>query len=277
MNKTVCAMLALATASCAMAGNPTSTASYNGFTVTMTLCSAIKHVGQWDVAPEGPTTAFPFKGTERNVMGVLTFNPGGNRDIKFKAVIYKNGAHEEYREVDLMNGFKTGMFAFTLRPGTYEIQMVNAWNGNDYVWMKNTFVVGPDTVGDRASGNIASGSGKLMVCKSVDDNWSCVGQADTWKANQPFNLYVKMPVAAGVVMTKWVIHKQNPNGTDGAFVDEQIQNINNEKSTKWATEDGFRLPAGKYTIYSIAAAEAQATEHTGNLKNFFAKTTLTIQ
>ena len=73
-----------------------------------------------------------------------------------------------------------------------------------------------------------------------------------------------------------MIHKQTSDGTDGAFVEELIQNIGEARFRKWATTEGFRYPAGVYTIYSISAAEGRQGEHSGNLKNYFAKTTLTI-
>ena len=256
----------------------TVTGTVNGQTVLLTLCDRVsadpKSLG--DVLPGNPTKTFAFKGTVTNVFGVLRFDPPAPvKNIGYKVNVTKNGSFADDRDIEWNTGGKTALFTFTMRPGEYDLEVVNKAQP-DQVFIKDRFTVAADTVGERASGNIATGTGKLMVCKEVDDDWKCVGESTTWKASQPFNLYVVMPTTIGMNLTKWVTHRQKPDGTDGEFIDEQIQNVG-DKSKRWATTEGFRLRPGTYTIYSIAATEAQTMEHSGNLKNYFAKTTLVVQ
>jgi len=239
----------------------------------LTLCEKPAKEGQWDVVCAKPQTTFEYKGGVTNFFGTVRFTPPMTNDsIRTKAQIFQNGVLQEYREIDFRPGGRTAVFAMTLRPGNYTIKIVDQYN-DDRVGLTEQFMVSPDTVGDRATGNIKSGIGKLMVCSTIDDNWKCVNESTTWQANRPFNLYVKLPSAVTGVVAGWSIFKQLPDGTDGQFVDDLLQRIG-DKAAYWATTNDNRLPAGKYTIYSIVWANRATI---GNLKNYFAKTTLTVQ
>jgi len=269
-----------AAATTAPAGSPVVKATVDGQTVQLTMCqrAAANPKVKFDVMPVNPTTTFAFRGTVTNVFGVFQFDPPltGTTKHTIKVIAMKNGSFADDRDIEFTTGGRTGVFGMTLTPGSYELQIVNKFS-QDKLYMKTRIEVSEDTVGARATDNMKSGAGKLTVCREVDDSWKCVGEATAWKANRAFNVFVELPMPAGLTLTKWVIHKQKPDGTDGAFVDEQVQNIGEARFRKWATTEGFRLPAGVYTIYSISAAEAETTEHSGNLKKYFAKTTLTVR
>ncbi len=264
----------------AAAFTPNQKVTVDGQSVELTLCerAAADPKVKNDVMAVNPTTTFASKGTVTNVFGVFRFDPPltGTTKHTLKVIANKGGSFEDDRDITFTTGGRTGAFGMTLKPGRYELQIVNKFD-QAKLYMKASIVVSEDTVGARATDNMKSGAGKLMFCKEVDDNWKCVGEATKWKANQPFNTFVELPTPAGVTLTRWVIHKQKSDGTDGAFVDEQMQNIGETRFRKWATTEGWRLPAGVYTIYSIASQQAQTTEHSGNLKNYFAKATVTIQ
>lgn len=249
-----------------------------GQKVELTLCDRLlpDPKSRFDQLPGTPTKKFAFKGTVTNVFGHLRFDPPANvKNIGYKVVVMKNGSWADDRDITWNTGARTASFSFTFTPGEYDLTVVNKADDSQ-VFAKDHFTVTPNTVGDRAVDNIASGSGNLMVCKEVDDNWKCVNESTAWQAGKTFNLYVVMPAPITVTLTKWVFHKQNPDGTDGTYVDEMVQDVG-EKAKRWATTEGFQLPAGKYTIYSIAEAKAQSTEHSGNLKSYFAKTTLVVK
>jgi hypothetical protein len=133
--------------------------------------------------------------------------------------------------------------------------------------------VAPDTVGVRAADNIKAGIGKLMVCSEIDDNWKCVNESNVWDSRKPFNLYIRMPEAISGQTTAWEIFKQNPDGTDGQFIDDLMQGTQG-RAAYWATTNGNYLKPGVYTIYSINWAHRATT---GNRQDYFAKTTLTVK
>ena len=262
------------------AGTPTVTATANGLTMEMTFCERVVMDGasKFDVKPVNPVSAFPFKGTQVNVVAFFRFTPLADPSkVMFKVKVMKNGSFEDDRDLTPQTGGKTGVAAFTLRPGNYEMILANKFDDSKE-FLKNTFTVAADAVGERVSGNTKTGLGKLMVCKEVDDSWKCVGESAKWKAGQPFNFFLELPqgVTAGMTLTRWVIHKQNADGKDGAYVNDLVQDIGKPEYRKWATVEGFRMPAGKYTIYSIPETEGQTTR-TGNFTKYFGKATLIVE
>jgi len=226
-----------------------------------------------------PTRNFKPKGTLRNVFVLSTFAavPTGAR-ITF--MITRDNADGEY--VQNMDYYAspqhtTAYMSFTINtPGKYFVRMVNYFDKSQ-VWATTDFTVGEDTVGPRAVGNTAAGQGKVSICKEIDDNWKCVGAANQWPANAPFNVLFENPTPSGVDFIGIVIHKQGADGKDVAFVNEYQQNIG-ETNRKYATVgDELRLPAGVYSVYIIAWGKREALEHRGNLTEYFAKTTLTVK
>jgi hypothetical protein len=226
-----------------------------------------------------PTKDFKPKGTLRNVFVLSTFAavPTGAR-ITF--MITRDNADGEY--VQNMDYYAspqhtTAYMPFTINtPGKYFVRMVNYFDKSQ-VWATTDFAVGEDTIGARAVGNTAAGQGKVSICKEIDDNWKCVGAANQWPANAPFNVLFENPTPSGVDFIGIVIHKQGADGKDVAFVNEYQQNIG-ETNRKYATVgDQLRLPAGVYSVYIIAWGKREPLEHRGNLTEYFAKTTLTVK
>ena len=243
----------------------------------MTTCEQMaKESGsQWDVVCAKPTKTFAYKGSVTNVGATFRFNPPmTSRTTQFKVILYKNNSTvmDQYQEITFNTGGRTSQIAMTVTPGTYQMKLVDQFD-TDKVALMDTIVVRPDTVGDRATGDIKTGIGKLMVCSEVDDNWKCLNESSTWAANKPFNLYVRLPQAIAGLTAGWAIFKQLPDGTDGVFVDDLLQGTNG-RAAYWATTGGHRLPAGKYTIYSISWSNRATV---GNLSNYFAKTTLEVR
>jgi hypothetical protein len=246
---------------------------YQGQGVELTLCSKVAREGQWDVACVTPARTFEYKGSLKNVIGTMRFTPPlTNNSPRFKVMVYKGDRMDEYREVTFNTGGRTAGVAFTMTPGLYTVKIVDQFDA-DKIFLTDQFVVAPDKVGDRAIDNVKTGIGKLMVCSEIDDNWNCVNESNEWDSRKPFNLYVKLPQVISGEVCGWEIYKQNPDGTDGQFVDDLMQGTQG-RASKWATTNGNYLPPGKYTIYSIAW-EHRAT--TGNLNSYFAKTTLTVR
>jgi hypothetical protein len=241
----------------------------------LTLCEkpAKDPSSRWDVMCTKPATTFAYKGSVTNFFGTMKFTPAlTNESVRMKIIVYKNDVMDEYREITFQTGGKTAGFAMTKAPGLYTLQVVDQYD-SDKVGLTTQFLVSPDTVGDRAVDNIKSGIGKLMVCSSIDDNWKCLDESTTWAANKPFNLYVRLPEVISGQVAGWAIFKQNPDGTDGQFVEDMLQGTQG-RAAYWATTGGHRLPAGTYTIYSIVWAHRATI---GNLTSYFAKTTLTVK
>ena len=242
----------------------------------MTLCEKMQKdptSPQWDVVCAKPTKTFGYKGSVTNVGATFRFNPPmTSRTTQFKVILYKDNVMQEYREITFNTGFKTAQIAMTVPPGTYQMKLVDQFD-TDQVALTDTLVVAKDTVGDRATDNVKSRIGTLRVCSEIDDNWKCVNESTTWKANTPFNLYVRLPQAISGLVAGWAIFKQLPDGTDGQFVEDLMQGTNGRAAYR-ATTNGNTLPAGKYTIYSIAWANRATV---GNLTQYFAKTTLTVK
>jgi len=226
-----------------------------------------------------PTKTFKPKGTLRNVFVLATFTPVAT-GARITFMITKNDANGEY--VQNMDYYAspqhtTAYIPFTINtPGKYFVRMANYYNKSQ-VWATSDFSVGEDTVGPRAVGNTAAGQGKVSICKEIDDNWKCVGAANEWKANTPFNVLFENPTPSGVDFIGIVFHKQGPDGKDVEFINDYQQNIGME-NRKYATiGDSLSLPAGVYSVYIIAWGKRETMEHRGNLTEYFAKTTLTVK
>ena len=128
---------------------------------------------------------------------------------------------------------------------------------------------------DQAAGK--SSSGKVSICKEIDDDWKCVGQANQWAANAPFNVLFENPAPVGVEFIGIIFYRQSAGSKDAEFVNEYQQNIG-EQNRKYATVgDELKLPAGTYSVYIIAWGKREVLEHRGNLTEYFAKTTLTVK
>lgn len=131
--------------------------------------------------------------------------------------------------------------------------------------------------GFAAQAQTPAGQGKVSICKEIDDDWKCVGQSNQWTANNAFNVLFENPTPVGVDFIGIIFYKQGADGKDAEFVNEYEQNIG-EGNRKYATVgDELKLPAGTYTVYIIAWGKRELLEHHGNLKEYFAKTVLTVK
>jgi hypothetical protein len=244
----------------------------DGQGMEFTMCEKGAREGQYDLACAKPARTFQYKGSVTNVFATFRFTPAlTNKSTRLKVILFKKDVMDEYREVTFQPGGRTAAVSFTKAPGLYTVKVVDQYD-SDRIALTDQFVVAPDSVGDRATANIKTGIGKLMVCSTIDDNWKCVNESSTWDSKKPFNLYVRLPEAISGQTAGWEIYKQNPDGTDGVFVDDLLQGTNG-RAAYWATTNGNYLKPGVYTIYSISWANRATT---GNLKNYFAKTTLTV-
>ncbi len=226
-----------------------------------------------------PTKTFSPKGTLRNVNAVYSF-PKVPTGAGVTFIVTKNDADGDYvRDVDysVSPQHTTAYARFTINePGKYYLRLVNHYN-KAQVWATSDFTVGADTVGPRAAGNTASGQGKVWICKSVDDNWNCVGGSNEWKANAGFDVLFKNPTPVGVDFIGIIFYKQGADGKDVEFVNEYQQNIG-DKNRFYATGGNeISLPAGTYSAYVIAWGKRETMEHHGNLTEYFAKMTLAVK
>lgn len=122
-----------------------------------------------------------------------------------------------------------------------------------------------------------SPTGKVSVCKEIDDDWKCVGESTEWVANTNFNVLFVNSVPVGVDFIGIVIHKVGADGKDIDFINEYQQNIG-EENRKYATVgDNFKLPAGTYSVYIISWGKRESLVHNGNFTEYFAKTTLKVK
>jgi hypothetical protein len=120
-------------------------------------------------------------------------------------------------------------------------------------------------------------SGKVSVCKEIDDDWKCVAESNEWAANTNFNVLFENTVPVGVDFIGIVFHKQGADGKDVAFINEYQQQMD-PKYRKYATVgDNFKLPAGTYSIYIISWGKRESLVHNGNFNEYFAKTTLKVK
>jgi hypothetical protein len=130
---------------------------------------------------------------------------------------------------------------------------------------------------DKTAGNTPAAQGKVSICKEIDDDWKCVGQSNQWAANSPFNVLFENKGPVGVDFIGIVFYKQDADGKDVDFINEYQQNIG-EKNSKYATVgDELKLPAGTYSVYIISWGKRELMMKNGNLKEYLAKTVLTVK
>jgi len=131
---------------------------------------------------------------------------------------------------------------------------------------------------DKAAGNAPKETtGKVSICKEIDDDWKCVGQSNEWAADTPFNVLFENKGPVGVDFIGIVFYKQGADGKDVEHVNEYQQDIG-EKNSKYATVgDMLKLPAGTYSVYVISWGKRELMMKNGNLTDYFAKTTLTVK
>lgn len=256
------------------------------FKIEMQTCEDLKiseaHYGVNTVETAtcvNPTKVFQPKGTLRNVNVLATF-PAVATGAGITFMVTKNDASGEYvenKDYAASPRHTTAYARFTINaPGKYFVRMANYYDKSQ-VWATADFTVGADTVGARAVGNTAAGQGKVSICKEIDDNWKCVGAANEWPANTPFNVLFENPTPAGVDFIGIIFHKQGADGKDAEFINEYQQNIG-PANRKYATVgDSLRLPAGVYSVYIIAWGKRETMEHRGNLTEYFAKMTLSVK
>jgi len=252
----------------------------------MELCEDIKiteaHYGINTVETAtcvNPTRQFSPKGTLRNVHIVYSF-PKVPTGTAVTFMITKNDADGEYvenKDYQVSPQHTTAYARFTINtPGKYFVRLANYYNKSQ-VWATSEFTIGADTVGPRSTGNTAAGGGQVWICKSVDDNWNCVGGSNQWQANKGFDVLFKNPTPAGAEFIGIIFYKQDATGKDVEFINEYQQNIG-EKNRMYATGGNeISLPAGTYSLYIIPWGKREVMQHNGNLTEYFAKTTLTVK
>ena len=226
-----------------------------------------------------PTSTFSPKGTLRNVNILYSF-PKVPTGAGVTFMVTKNDANGEYvQNVDysVSPNHTTAYARLTINdPGKYFVRLVNYYNKSQ-VWAQMEFTVGADTVGPRAAGKTPSGQGKVWICKSVDDNWNCLGGSNEWKAKAGFDVLFKNPTPVGVDFIGIIFYKQDASGKDVEFINEYQQNIG-DKNRFYATGGNeISLPAGTYSVYIIAWGKREVMMHNGNLTEYFAKTTLIVK
>jgi hypothetical protein len=226
-----------------------------------------------------PTKTFSPKGTLRNVSIVYSFPkvPTGAGVTFMITKVNADGEYVENKDYVVSPQHTTAYARFIINtPGKYFVRLANYYN-KAQVWATADFTVGEDTVGPRSVGNTAAGGGKLWICKSVDDNWNCVGGSNEWKASAGFDVLFKNPTPVGVDFIGIIFYKQDASGKDIEFINEYQQNIG-EKNRFYATGGNeISLPAGTYSVYVIAWGKRETMEHRGNLTEYFAKMTLTVK
>ena len=120
-------------------------------------------------------------------------------------------------------------------------------------------------------------TGTLSICKEIDDNWKCVGEAPEWKANERFNVLFINPDPVKVDFVGIMFYKQLADGKDGDFLYEFQQNVGAENRKYATTEAPFFLPAGTYTVYVISWGKRESLYKKGNYADYFAKATLKVK
>lgn len=139
------------------------------------------------------------------------------------------------------------------------------------------FALAPQAQEQDAGKTPSAATGKVSICKEIDDDWKCVGQSSEWAADKPYNVLFENKGPVGVEFIGIVIYKQGPDGKDVEHINEFQQQIG-EKNSKYATVgDMLKLPAGTYSIYIISWGKRELMMKNGNLKDYFAKTTLTVK
>jgi hypothetical protein len=128
---------------------------------------------------------------------------------------------------------------------------------------------------NRTPENVAK-TGKMTICDHIDDDWKCVDTVSPWPADKPFNILLELPQAIEIDFVGFVIHKRDEKGVDTDFVNE-FNLLIQGKARLFATTEGLRLPAGRYTVYGIYWDKRQVNEHTGNFKEYLGKTELIVK
>lgn len=226
-----------------------------------------------------PTKTFSPKGTLRNVHILYSFPrvPTGAGVTFLVTKDNADGEHVQYIDYSVSPQHTTAYAQLTINtPGKYFVRLVNFYNKSQ-VWATSEFTVGADTVGPRSAGNTAAGGGQVSICKTVDDNWNCVGGSNEWKANAGFDVLFKNPTPVGVDFIGIIFYKQGPDGKDVEFINEYQQNIGDKNRFYATTNNELKLPAGTYSVYVIAWGKRETMMHNGNLKEYFAKMTLTVK
>lgn len=226
-----------------------------------------------------PTKIFSPKGTLENVNILYSF-PKVPTGAGLTFMITRNDANGEYvqnKDYAVSPNHTTAYARFVIdEPGKYFVRLANYYNKSQ-IWAQSEFTVGADAVGPRATGNQAAGQGKVWICKSVDDNWNCVGGSNEWQANAGFDVLFKNPRPVGVDFIGIIFHRQDASGKDVEFINEYQQNIGETNRFYATTNNSISLPAGTYSVYVIAWGKRELMEHHGNLTEYFAKTTLTVK
>ncbi|MGZ8844633.1 MAG: hypothetical protein ACXW18_13280 [Pyrinomonadaceae bacterium] len=226
-----------------------------------------------------PTRTFSPKGTLRNIHMVYSF-PKVPTGAGLTFMVTRDNADGEYvQNIDysVSPQHTTAYAQFTINtPGKYFVRLVNYYN-KAQVWATSEFTIGADTVGPRSAGNTAAGGGQVWICKTVDDNWNCVGGSNEWKANAGFDVLFKNPTPVGIDFIGIIFYKQGPDGKDVEFINEYQQNIGDKNRFYATVNNELKLPAGTYSVYVIAWGKRETMMHNGNLKEYFAKMTLTVK
>jgi hypothetical protein len=226
-----------------------------------------------------PTKTCSPKGTLRNVHILYSF-PKVPTGAGVTFMITKDNAEGEYvenKDYQVSPQHTTAYAQFTINtPGKYFVRLANYYNKSQ-IWATSDFTIGADTVGPRSSGNTAAGGGKVSICKTVDDSWNCVGESNSWKANEGFDVLFKNPTPVGVDFIGIIFYQQGPDGKDVKFINEYQQNIGDKNRFYATTNNELKLPAGVYSVYVIAWGKRETMMKNGNLTEHFAKMTLTVK
>src|ERR1051325_5891085 len=75
------------------------------------------------------------------------------------------------------------------------------------------------------AGNAPAPTGKVSICKEIDDDWKCVGQSSDWAAGTPFNVLFENKGPVGVDFIGIVFYKQGADGKDVEHINEYQQQI----------------------------------------------------
>lgn len=229
------------------------------------------------IAATNLTDTFVSKNGQYNVFAIITYTSA--KPMTFKALVRDaSGKTVEASEPKSRYDLKMAAGFFIMNtPGSYTLEVYDSTNMDKPVATAKFTVTDPAAKAGTPAAASKAGTTVLTICKSVDDNWKAVEPSTTWKANEPFNVLITNGGKPfGVPFLGIIIHKQGENGEDVGFENEYEQTINEKTTTMYATESGFRLPAGKYTIYIIDWYKREINTHNGNFKTYFAKVTLTV-
>ncbi len=134
-----------------------------------------------------------------------------------------------------------------------------------------------ETRGQVKAENPQAKEGLVSVCKEIDDDWKCVGEASPWEANKRFNVLFINPIPVTTDFIGIIFHKQLADGKDGEFLYEFQQQIGSGNRKYATTEAPFFLPAGTYTLYILSWGRRDTLVHKGNFTDYYAKITLKVK